>query len=171
MHYRLKLVLLVVLLSISSLANYAQIAKMQSAFLFQFTRYIEWCSKGASGNFIIAILGRGTALEKELSALYGRNVGNQTIKIQVFSSPADITNCDILFIPRENNGSLAVALDKLHANCALVVTEESGTINKGAGISFEESGGKLNFEINKTLLIKNGMKVSDQLIKLAKRSI
>ena len=48
----------------------------------------------------------------------------------------------------------------------LVVTENSGTARKGAGMSFLTVGGKEKFEVNESSISKNGIKVSTKLVQM-----
>ncbi|PID90447.1 MAG: hypothetical protein CSA97_02840 [Bacteroidetes bacterium] len=166
---KITIVLSIVLLS--SLGAKAQNAKLQSAFIYQFTKLIEWCPAGKSGDFKIGVLGSGSAVGKELDRLHGRNVGSQTIKIVSFPSPGSVAKCNILYVPSSYASKLGSLKSKLSGGCALVVCDKVGSYGRGADISFDASGGRLSFEVNKTSMKGKGMKVSNKLVNLAKRSM
>lgn len=150
----------------------AQEAKLKAAFLYQFTRLLEWCPDGKSGDFIIALVGKDDEMSRELGALEGRKVGAQSIKVMRFASVGDITRCNMLLVPGNLSGQLGSIVSKTASlGCVLVVSDKAGGINSGAGISFVSSGGKLNFEVNTKALNERNIKTSQQLLKLAQKTI
>lgn len=161
---------LLFMLAVSTSA-FAQSAKMQSAFIYQFTKLIEWCPDGKTGDFTIGVLGSGSDVAKELDRLHGRKVGSQTIKLVSFSSPSQVAKCNILYVPKSYISQLGTIKNALSGGCTLVVSDDAGAYAKGAGISFDTSGGKLEFELNQSDLEKSGFKVSSKLSQRASKKI
>ncbi len=164
------LVVTLLLISCASKA-FAQSAKMQSAFIYQFTKLIEWCPAGKTGDFTIGVLGSGSPVAKELDRLHGRSVGAQTIKLLSFSSPSQVAKCNILYVPKSYVSRLGAIKQNLKGSCTLIVSDVAGAYAKGAGISFDTSGGKLDFELNKSDLEGMGLKVSSKLAQRAKKTL
>jgi hypothetical protein len=158
------------LLMISGYTANAQREKLQTAFIFQLTRLIEWCPAGKQGNFVIGVLGDAPATMAEFSALNGRKVAGQTIELQNFASVDNIVNCNILFIPASRSGDIKAAAAKIGKNCTLIVADKSGSAGQGAGISlvYLDDQSKIQYEINKSYMSKYSLNVNDQLFKLAK---
>ncbi len=148
----------------------AQNNRLQAAFILQFTRQLEWSSQGKqAGEFIIGVLGTDADITDDLKALEGRMVGQQKIAVKVFASPTKVTSCHLLYVPVSKSG----LLDEVKNSCAymLVVAEQPGAYLKGAGISFSQSSGRLNFEINTKEIQAKGLKVSSQLLRAAQAKI
>lgn len=153
-------------------AVHAQEAKLKAAFVYQFTRLLEWCPEGKSGDFVIALVGKDDEMSRELGALEGRKVGAQTIKVARFASVGDIVRCNMLLVPSNLSGQLGAIVSKTSSlGCVLVISDSAGAISEGAGISFVSGGGKLNFEVNTKALSGRNIKTSQQLLKLAQRTI
>jgi hypothetical protein len=152
----LTLAAFLVLASTSTRVN-AQQERLQTAFIYQLTRLIEWCPQGKEGNFVIVVLGNAPALVTELNALNGRRVGSQQIEVKAISSPAEITKANIS--------------SKISGFCTLVVSNSPGSASKGAGVSivYNDRLSKLEFEINKGFMQSNSLTVNDQLYKLASK--
>ncbi len=159
---------MVFFLSLSINAN-AQKEKLQTAFLYQLTRLIEWCPEGKQGNFVIGVLGNDPALMAELKALTARRVGTQQIELKSFASANDITNANVVFVPNSQFGNIGAVASKTSGFCTLIVAEQSGAANKGAGVSivYNERQSKLEFEINKGYMQTKSLNVSNQLYNLA----
>ncbi len=165
----IKSALLLVLLFVGFTAQ-AQKEKLQTAFIFQLTRLIEWCPEGKQGNFVIGILGDAPALMAELSALNGRKVVGQAIEVRTFASAGDIVKCNMLVIPNNKSGELGAASAKVGSNCTLIISDKSGAANQGAGISFVflDDQSKIQYEISRGYMGKHSLNVNEQLFKLAK---
>lgn len=159
---------LVFLLFLSINAN-AQKEKIQTAFLYQITRLIEWCPEGKEGNFIIGIVGNEPTITSELQALSARRVGGQLIEVKTFSSVDAITKANIVFVPDSQFDNIDAIVSKTSGFCTLIVAEKYGASRKGAGISivYNSRLSKLEFEINKSYMRHNSLNVSNQLYDLA----
>lgn len=151
------------------LSTFAQKERLQTAFIFQLTRLIEWCPDGKQGNFVIGVLGNEPTLMAELAALKSRRVGTQEIEIVTFNSIDAITRTNIIFVPENQFDNLSAITSKLSGTCSLIVTDRMGGANRGAGVSipFNDRQGKLEFEINRGFMRRNSLSVSDQLYNIA----
>lgn len=165
----MKAIWVVVLLFITNF-GFSQAEKVKSAFIYQFTKYIEWCPDYQTGDFVIGIMG-STKVTDELNAIAkSKKVVAQTIVVKSFNSPADITKCNILYIAEDKSGQFQAANSKVGSACTVIITEKSGMAQSGASINFIEADGKVLFEINKNAFNNRGLKLSNQLINLAKAS-
>lgn len=167
-----KLAVLILVTLFFSTAAMAQEAKLKAAFIYQFTRLLDWCPDGKSGDFTIGIVGNDDEIARELNALDGRNVGAQNIKVLKFASTADIISCNIVVLPNSQSSQLPQVVNKTKSmSCVLVICDKEGAINNGAGISFVSDGGKLSFEVNTEILKERKIKISQQLLRLAQNTI
>lgn len=145
----------------------AQKEKIQSAYIYQFTKLIDWCPSGKTGNFVIGVLGNAS-INSELTGLSGKKVGTQAIEIKTFATVAEIDKCNLLFIPSNKSNYLNAVNKKIGKNCILVITEKYGLAKEGASINFIEEGGKIAFELNKTSLSDHSFTVNVKLMSMAK---
>ena len=158
-----------VLLMFLSLNGFAQKERLQTAFIYQLTRLIEWCPEGKQGNFVIGVLGNDPALVTELNALQSRRVGTQQIEVKTFATVADVSQCNILFVPDNQFGNINAVNAKVKGFCTLILSDRVGSANQGAGVSivFNEAHSKLEFEIHRNFMQRNSFSVNDQLYSLA----
>ena len=149
----------------------AQKEKLQTAFVYQLTRLIEWCPEGKTGNFVVAVVGNNPTLVTELSALQVRKVADQQIEVKSFASLNDITKCNILFMPDAKSDDIKAANAKIGNNCTLIIGDQEGDARIGAGVSiiFLKESSKIQYEISKSFMSKQSLKVNDQLYKLASK--
>lgn len=163
-----KALFIVIVIGIVPLNVFSQLAKLQAAFIYQFTKMIEWCPQGKQGDFQLVLFGNDPELQNELSVLNGRMVGNQKLVFSSTSNLSDLSGSEVVVLPETNASRLAQVVNTIGNGCTLIVSMKSGAAANGAGISFVESGGKLLFEINRAYMQNHSLNVNDQLYKLAK---
>mgnify|MGYP003520566319 FL=1 len=73
----------------------------------------------------------------------------------------------MLFVPVEKSDQIVDVVNKVNTQSILIVTEEKGLAAKGSDINFIVKDGKLAFELNQASVNKQGLKVSNELTRLA----
>jgi YfiR/HmsC-like len=145
----------------------AQNYKMHTVFIFSFTRYIQWPSAYNAGEFEIIVLGDSPIVEDLKAMAQTKKVGDRNIKITRITSPAEIRKCNILFVPATQSSLISEVLTKVTSQSILVVTEEPGLGARGSNVNFITKDGKLAFELNQEAATRQGLKVSNELSRLA----
>lgn len=146
---------------------YNQEASLKAAFIYNFTKYIEWETTDTDqNNFVIGIIG-SSAVDEPLGQIANKNtVRSRKIIVRHFSSPEEIEYCNILFIPKKNPFTLQSVLSKVNKG-TLTISEESGFAKQGTAFNFVLVNDKLKFEANLKALYSANLKASSQLLKLA----
>jgi hypothetical protein len=161
-----KLVILMGIFSLLTLSNVkAQQEKYYAAFIYQFTKYINWPSTPPV--FIISTVGTSLVSPALQEITKEKKVGNSTIMFMEWKTPNDIGACNVLFVPDNQKSNLSSIVSKVGNKAILVVSESAGSVSSGADISFSKKEGKIQFELNKTNLQKKGLNVSSDLERLA----
>jgi hypothetical protein len=163
----MKRYLLGVVFLMGAIAGSAQSYKMHSVFIFSFTRYVQWPDTYNGGDFEILVLGDSPIVEELKAMAQVKKVGDRVIKITKINSPAEIRKCNILFIPTGKSSQITEVLGKVTTQSILVITEEPGLGAKGSNVNFITKDGKLAFELNQSAATKQGLKVSNELSRLA----
>lgn len=144
---------------------------VKAVFLCRFAQYVEWpptAFASATAPITIGILGDdpfGKAIE-EASA--DERPQNRKCVIKRFNRPEDLTPCHILFISRSEQGNVPALLQALDARPILTVGDTEQFTREGGMINFTTQGGKIRFEINPKAANEAGLKISAQLLRLAK---
>jgi len=149
----------------------AQKEKLQTAFIYQLTRLVEWCPDGKNGNFVIGVVGNEPAILAELLALQVRRVGAQQIEVKSFPTIADISKANILFVTEAQFDNIEQIAAVNTGTCTLIVSDKYGSAKRGAGagvsLFYNSRVGKLEFEINRGYMRDKSFNVNDQLYNLA----
>ncbi|HLI94090.1 MAG TPA: YfiR family protein [Puia sp.] len=139
---------------------------LKAAFLYNFTKYIDWQLESGNGEFVIGVIG-SSAVEPALEEIARTGtVDGRKITIRHIDRPDQIGGCQLLFIAHRRHLGLQEILSRVTRG-EIAVAEENGAARNGAGFNFVRSGDKLRFEANIGALAASGLKVSSQLLKLA----
>jgi hypothetical protein len=150
-----------------SLTTFGQVSqqKVQSLFIYNFTKHIKWPSTGDS--FIIGVLGKSNIIEDLSATMKGKTVDGKNIEVKILSSISEAGTCQMLYVPSGKSKELITSMASIGKE-VLIVTE-SDLMDKGVGISFLTIDDKLKFKINEQVLSKSGLQVTGSLLSLAAR--
>lgn len=166
------LALLLVAGTISSFAR-AQAAKeyqLKAAFLYNFTRFIEWPEGKIPAQDEPLVIGiwKTNPFGTELQTTIGeRKAHGRAIVVRTLSSLEDARDTHLVFITASETDGLKETLTALHAGHVLTVGESRAFSGAAGIITFTLDGNKLRFEINLQSGEQAGLKMSAQLLKLA----
>ncbi|TAH20760.1 MAG: YfiR family protein [Cytophagales bacterium] len=141
--------------------------KLHAGLLYHFTKQIEWPVSKQSGDFVIGVLGNANLTEALEEMAKNRTVGNQKIVVLQMKTADDASKCNIVYVQKFQNGQFNAVHSKAKSAHVLLITESEDGGKRGAGINFITVDEKLKFELNKTALEESGLKVSNELVKLA----
>jgi hypothetical protein len=162
-----KSVLALVILLIGGAHIYAQEENVLSLYIYNFTRYIDWPAGNSNTDFVIDIIGHKSVYEKLKNNTNGRKAGNRNIIVRYLESANAITRSDILFVGFWQSKDIAKIIDKVGNNNTLLISEKDGLIDAGVGINFIIRNDVIKFEIKPANIQKKGLKITDELLKLA----
>ena len=139
---------------------------LKAAFIYNFTKYIEWKSEDMQTDFIIGVIGSSPVTTPLTEISKTNKAKNRKIIIRYYEKPEDIDSCNILFIPRSRSFTLGSILE--HASKGmLTISEEPGSAKEGTALNFITVGNKLKFEANLDVINAASLSASSQLLKLA----
>jgi hypothetical protein len=157
-----------------SSADEPLIRDLKVAYLYNFTRFIDWPADTLGEHFIIAVATDPTfeealrSLERQRKRAQGR-----PIKVISLEQPGPHDHYQILVLGKAVSGQLDSILDGLGRRPVLTIGDVPGLGKRGVGINFvlrEDilgEGQRLRFQVNPGALKKSGLKVSAELYDVA----
>lgn len=143
-----------------------EVIKMQAIFIVNFTKYIQWPEEERAET-TIGIYGESevaTALIQLVSVKSSLN-----LKVKQVGSFAEAADCDLLFVPRSSYDDLEQVAAALQQESVLIVTETEAPIEEDkGGIGFYMENKKMKFVINRAQVEGHNLKVSNNLLGLAR---
>ncbi|HEY8896619.1 MAG TPA: YfiR family protein [Niastella sp.] len=140
---------------------------LKAAFIYNFTKFIEWKMISTDNEFVIGIIGASPIYDPLAEVIKTETVDGKKIIIKQFNKAADISDCHILFISRSAGSALEDILAKTTGKGMLIVSEQDGYAKSGTALNFVIVNRKLKFEANVKAINAAGLAASSQLLKLA----
>ncbi|MEJ2003397.1 MAG: YfiR family protein [Cyclobacteriaceae bacterium] len=160
--------LLINILGIAFQGN-AQNYQLHAVFMYSFMKYIQWPSN--ADNFTITVLGSESEIIPHLKSMSEeKTLNGRAIQLKVTDSPIEIGPSDIVFLSRkwsEQENIVESWALKAREEKFLLLTDQAPA--KGTShINFIEENKKLLFELNRKRIELAGLRVSTELLALAK---
>lgn len=149
--------------------------ELKAAFIYQIARFVEWPSPTepltgtplARAPLRLCVFG-GNPFGPALDTIRGKLVNERRLEVSQLDTKADTRECNILFIadPAERHIERIAAISR--GAGMLTIGDTQGFAQRGAVVNFFPENGKIRFEINPEASRRAGLKISSQLLKLAR---
>ena len=158
--------LLILFLLLWSTIILAQQGLFESLYILKMTAMVRYPAERSSGDYIIGVVGSPDIAAQLDRSLTGKKVGEQTIKVRLFDEISGLNSCHIIFLPDQYSKKLQRVLDAVRGKPVLIITKGVGMAKEGSHISILATGEK-KFEINKKAAEAVGLRLQDDLLRLA----
>ncbi len=151
-------------------AVWASDARIRLGFLLNFARFTEWPVTALAVNAPLQIcLTPGDAeMAQELSMLANQQVQGRTVLTRLIAAPAEVGNCQLLYLPAELPGPVEPYLRAAERSAMLTVSDHADFVESGGIIGLTPSGGRYRFDINLQAAKRVNLRLDVQLLKLAR---
>lgn len=166
MKRRLIFLILFIALSFGDTSLSGQQGLFESLYILKMTGMVRYPADRTNGEYVIGVVGSPDIAAQIDRSLTGKKVGEQTIRVRLFDDVGGLSSCHIIFLPDQYSKKLARVLEIVRGKPVLIITKGSGMAREGSHISILASGEK-KFEINKKAAESVGLKLQDELLKLA----
>lgn len=145
-------------------------ASLRVAFVYNFLKFIEWPSLQGS-QFTLCALGAQDVARQSLAQLENKSYQQRLIKITYIDSDEDVAqqlnSCQLLYVP---SSGASLQLPHSFPVGVLLVVDEANPADDRVGISLQRTAdNRIEFVMNEQAIQLAGVKVSSQLLKLAKK--
>ena len=144
--------------------------KVKAAFLYNFTLFVEWPAEAFTGNdspLTVCILGK-SPFGDALDSLRGKTVKKRKLVIRQINRVEEMGNCHVLFVSTSEKMHLPNILAAVKNQNVLTVSDMDRFAQAGGIINFITLEDKVRFEINLKAAQQSRIKISSQLLKLAR---
>lgn len=148
----------------------AKEAQIMSAFLYNFTKFVEWPPdrfSSAAEPIVLGIFG-DSFIEDELAAVVnGRKVNGRELLVRRVVTLAEVASAHVVFVGAAEESRFVDVRRGLKDGAVLTVGESAAFLEDGGAIRFVLEAKRLRFEINIAAAQRSHLKISSQLQKLA----
>lgn len=146
-------------------------AKYKADFIIKLINYVEWPTQtaaGPDGSLVVAVVGESklTPFLKDYAAK--KSAEGKKVTVKTVSLEDSLTNYQIVFFPEQDKTDLARFLKKVDGAPVLTVSDCVSFARHGVMVNFITEENKVKFEVNTLVVSNSGLKISSQLLKLAK---
>ena len=163
-----------VLLAFSAMPLHADVAKedqLKAAFLYNFTKFVEWPPDrfaDETSPIVIGVFGPDQFARELEAAVAGRTVNGRAIAVRKLAKAGDARSAHAVFVDATAEAELGELIAISSEAGVLTVGESPQFVASGGIINFTIEGDRVRFEINQAAGERAGLRISAQLLKLAK---
>jgi hypothetical protein len=144
---------------------------VKAAFLYNFGKFVQWPAdafRDAEEPLVLGLLGEDP-FDGLLEQIAGeRQIQGRKIVIRRWHSPREVGRCHILFVSRSQEQNLSQLMRVLGEAPVLTVSDIHDFAERGGAISLYLEERRVRFSVNLETAQRAGLKVSSQLLKIAR---
>jgi len=144
---------------------------VKAAFLYNFTKFVEWPDAQGEGTFNICITGDdpfGGSLDR---LVQGKTANGRKILIRRLKELGEARQCQIVFLGREEEAKASKLVEAVRGAPVLTVGEPGKFEKMGGMIVLSMNEGRVAVRVNAAATESCGLKVSARLMSLATRDM
>jgi hypothetical protein len=142
--------------------------QVKAAFLFNFAKFVNWADDPAAKPLVVGIVGEDPFGDTLDQLVRGKTVAGRGIVVQRFSHGDDLGKCNIVFVSASEGRRTPEILRRIGDGPILTVGETPQFLREGGLVRFYIDGNKVRFQINKQGAEQSGIRISSQLLSLAR---
>ena len=145
--------------------------RLKALFLYNFANFVDWpdsAFKASDSDLRLCLFGE-IAFGSMLDAVDGTLIGNHRLSLKRTNKLKDIeTGCHMLFVSHEQRIRLPHFFTQIQYMYVLSVGDRKGFTEKGGVINIVRTEDQMQFDINLSTAMANGLSVSSDLLSLAR---
>lgn len=164
------MVLLILGVGTTSLANGAPEHQVKVAFIYNFTKFIQWpavAQPPATDEMMLCVVGERPL--RDIEKLEGRETFGRSIVVRMNVPAKEWSRCDILYIAESEAPRVNEILARVATWPILTISDMPDFADKGGIIGLRIHDGRVRFDINLATARRIEMHISSQLLGLAVR--
>jgi hypothetical protein len=145
--------------------------QVKAAFLYNFTKFVSWPKDNfaaADAPIVLCLVGRNPFDGGLRDMLRDRKAQGRALTLLSDEEAGDFQACNVVFIPRAEDDQLARILQNTTGRGVLTVGESQAFAKAGGMIRLLLEEKKVRFDVNTARAAAERLKISSQLLKLAR---
>ncbi len=160
---RLAFIILFVNLSQSVFGQGARNYSHHPVYIYNFCRFTQWPE--IKEQIVIGVLGNTPLYQGLMKMAATKSTYNLKFIIKKFNTPAEIADCDVLFVPFNTTFDVKQVYQKISGKPVMLITEDEKAKDLSC-FNFVILDSKLMYQVNKQQCDKSKLKVSQKLLSL-----
>lgn len=144
-------------------------ASVKAAFVYNFMKFIEWPAlPPQTRTVVLGILG-DDPLAEALQAVHGQAAQGKAVEVRRCRGLDELRVCQVAYVGASEAGRFPEVRRAIGRAGVLTVGDSAGFVRQGGVIGFFLEEGRVRFEICAKRAERAGLKVSSQLLEIARR--
>lgn len=148
-------------------------ATVRAAYLLNFAKYVQWPEDAfatSPGGALVLCVVRDREVHAMLAArAKDTQLDDQPVAVRAVTEPGEAEGCHLLYVPDAGDPRFPAIRRVLRDEPVLFVGDGDEFLRRGGMIAFVREGRRLRFEIDNGAAADSGLKLSSQLLKIARR--
>jgi hypothetical protein len=150
-------------------ARQADPGQVKAAFVLNFLKFVEWpAAEAQRGALMVAVLGDQSFTGVLSRAAEGQTVQGRRVSVRAAREADDLGGAHLIFIAASQARNLAAILRELEGRAVLTVGDTDGYAEAGVMLNLYTFDQRVRIEANTTAAARAGMRLSSQLLRLAR---
>lgn len=144
--------------------------QVKAVFLYNFTQFVEWPASAfadVNAPFVIGVLGENVFGNYLDETVRNEKINGRPLIVMHYTDPAEIKNCQILFINSKEASKADLPLSSLKDRGILTVSDADYFVSRGGIVAFFNENNKIRFRINLEAAKEANLKFSSKLLRVA----
>lgn len=145
--------------------------QIKAAYLYNFAKFVDWPAQRFANDqspLVIGVFGQNPFGDELQAIARNHKINGREIVIKPVATVAEAGAVHLLFFSAAEDGHVVETLAGLKGAAVLTVGESEKFTAAGGMITFVREADKVRFEINTAAAEQQGLKISAQLLKLAR---
>jgi len=165
--YACILILLFSMMPVQAQIKPAAAYQIKAAYLFNFTRFVEWPHDALRATFTIGVVGNKDMSEYLEAIVSGERVNNRPIRVRYYRNLNEVDDCNILFLSTDDAGLIRNGITSLNRRSILTVSDAEDFLHWGGMVRFYTQENKVRIQINASSARAGDLQISSKLLNIA----
>ena len=140
---------------------------VQAVYLFDFAKFVRWPEGAEHGTLTICVAGEKAYVDRLTRLVKSEQVDSRPLAVRAVQTPADVADCDILFLSVSAKDQEAAMLAATAGKPVLTVSDIPDFLNSGGIIQFLLINKRVRFSVDLRPAAHSGIGLSSELLKVA----
>jgi len=142
-------------------------AVLKATYLYKFAQFVEWPDPPPA-EASLCIAGSREFIRHVEQTLRAKSLAGRPVVVRRVDGPEEAAACRLFFVAQASRQRVDRWLEAVGTRPILTIGEQQGFAARGGMINLTREGKKLRFEINQAAVERAGLRVSSQLMKIAR---
>jgi len=146
---------------------------VKAAFVYNFSKFVEWPESASSGGgpIDICVLGADGIAPVLKGTVRDKTVKGRPLSVHDNVPLRDLGGCRVIYIPSSEQRRLQEVLERVRGLPILTVGDADSLAERGGMIALHTDENRVRFEVNLGAARRAGLKLGSQLLKVATRVV